>query len=195
MLKNKKIITAFTLILIIAIGGALFAYASSNTTKETEYLSASWSYNYGDIKEISQASDLIALVTVKGIKDTTIEQTIPYTTYSVEVKTPIYNSKENQQFSIYMTGGETEDKILEIADDPLLQSGDEILVFCKENPDGTYQILSGPQGRLIYTDGKLNSLNVVNTKVMEANSYSNITVKNADANTLISEIKGYVGVE
>lgn len=97
--------------------------------------------------------------------------------------------------SICMTGGETEDNIIEIADDPLLQIGDEILVFCKENPDGTYQIISGPQGRLIYDNGKLNSLNVANTQVKNANSFSNIVVKNAEADTLIAEIKGYVGAE
>ena len=94
-----------------------------------------------------------------------------------------------------MTGGETEEKIVELNDDPLLKPGDEILVFCKENADGTYRIISGPKGRLIYNNGKLNSLNVVNSRVKQANPYSNIIVNNADADTLIAEIKGYVGVE
>ena len=37
----------------------------------------------------------------------------------------------------------------------------EILVFCKENADGTYRILGGPQGRLVYDDGTLNSISTV----------------------------------
>lgn len=85
-----------------------------------------------------------------------------------------------------------ENTVVEIDDDPLLQTGDKILVFCKENTDGTYRTLSGSQGRLIYSDGKLNSLNAVSAKVREANSYSNILVQNADAEALIQEIKEYV---
>lgn len=194
MLKHKKVIMCCVAVLVATLG-IVFCANFIDSKKETQYLSASWNYNYRDIEEISQSSDLIALVSVQNVENTEIQQSIPYTTYSVKVETPVYNSEENQEFSIYMTGGETEDKIIEIADDPLLQAGDEILVFCKENPDGTYQIISGPQGRLIYDNGKLNSLNVVNTRVREANSFSNIVVQNVDADALIAEIKSYVGVE
>lgn len=188
MLKNKKIISSIIILLAIVLCTGSFVYFSNK--KETTYLSASWAYNYSDIEEISQASDLIALVTVKGIEDTTVENNIPYTIFSAEVNTPVYNSNEGEKFSIYMTGGETTDNIAELKDDPLLQKGDEILVFCKKNTDGTYQIISGPQGRLVYTDGKLNSLNVINTRVKQENPYSNIKIQNADA--LISKIKSYV---
>lgn len=194
MLKHKKVVMCCVAVLVATLG-IVFCANFIDSEKETQYLSASWNYNYRDIEEISQSSDLIALVSVQNVENTEIQQSIPYTTYSVKVETPVYNSEENQEFSIYMTGGETEDKIIEIADDPLLQAGDEILVFCKENPDGTYQIISGPQGRLIYDNGKLNSLNVVNTRVREANSFSNIVVQNVDADALIAEIKSYVGVE
>ena len=68
----------------------------------------------------------------------------------------------------------------------------KMLVFCKENPDGTYRILSGPQGRLIYVNGKLNSLNVADAKVRQANPFSNIEVKNADADSMIEKIKEYI---
>lgn len=155
-------------------------------------MNASWGYNYRDIEEIAKASDLIALVHVNGVENTFIENEIPYTTFSVSVITPIYNTNKDDEFIIYMTGGETEKQILEFADDPLLQKNDEILVFCKKNTDGTYRIISGPQGRLIYENGKLNSLNVINEQVRTANSSSNIMVKNANVDDLITEIKGYV---
>lgn len=190
-MKKKKTIFGIALLLVLTIGAGIFVLNRKNA-KETEYLSASWSYNYRDIEEISQASDLIALVRVDGVENTTVEFGIPYTTFSVDVIIPIYNAKEGDSFTIYMTGGETEEKIMEIVDDPLLQEDEEILVFCKQNPDGTYQIISGPQGRLVYSDGKLNSVNVVNTRAAEANAASNIKVRNADAGTLIEEIKGYL---
>ncbi len=194
MLKNKKIISSIIILLAIVLCTGSFVYFNNkkDNKKETTYLSASWAYNYSDIEEISQASDLIALVTVKGVENTTVENNIPYTTFSAEVNTPVYNSNEGEKLSIYMTGGETTDSITELKDDPLLQKGDEILVFCKKNTDGTYQIISGPQGRLVYTNGKLNSLNVINTRVKQENPYSNIKIQNADAAALISEIKGYV---
>ena len=94
-----------------------------------------------------------------------------------------------------MTGGETKDKIVELIDDPLLQVDDEILVFCKKNPDGTYQIMSGPQGRLVYENGRLSSLNTTNSRVKEVNTFSNINIQNEDAASLIEEIKGYINIE
>ena len=135
---------------------------------------------------------MIALVTVQGVEDTLVEYNIPYTIFTVEVNTPIFNSVEGENFTIYMTGCETKDKIVELIDDPLLQKGDEILVFCKKNPNGTYQIISGPQGRLVYENGKLSSLNTINSRVKEVNAFSNISIQNADANSLIEEIKGYI---
>lgn len=193
-MKKRIMISAAALVLALAVGIGIFVNRGGNE-KETQYLTASWSYNYSGIEELSVSSDLIALVKVSGIEDTVIEVGIPYTTFVVEVVTPVYNTTEGDRFTIYMTGGETEDKVVEIMDDPLLQAGEEMLVFCKENPDGTYRILSGPQGRLIYEDGKLNSLNAINMRIAQANVYNNIKVTNADAEALIAEIIGYVKAE
>ena len=157
------------------------------------YLSASWDYSYRDVEEFARASDRIALVSVGNVEHTFIDQSVPYTIFSVKVETPVYNCEEDQEFSIYMTGAETDTKIMEIAGDPLLQPGDEILVFCKENPDGTYRILGGPQGRLVYDDGTLNSISVVLAQEGEEGMLSGLIVENADARALIREIQGYVG--
>lgn len=123
MLKNKKIISSIIILLAIVLCTGSFVYFNNkkDNKKETTYLSASWAYNYSDIEEISQASDLIALVTVKDVENTTVENNIPYTTFSAEVNTPVYNSNEGEKLSIYMTGGETTDSITELKDDPLLQ--------------------------------------------------------------------------
>lgn len=190
MARNRKmtfvVLTAFIVIF------AVIVIANGAKEKEIRYLSASWGYNYKDIEEITKDSDLIALVTVQGVEDTMVEYNIPYTIFNVEVNTPIFNSVEGENFSIYMTGCETKDKIVELIDDPLLQKGDEILVFCKKNPDGTYQIMSGPQGRLVYENGKLSSLNTTNSRVKEINTFSNINIQDVDADLLIKEIKGYI---
>lgn len=190
-MKRIKIMISVVGLALAALGAGFWTFYQG-AGKETEYLSASWNYNYRDIEEISQASDLIALVKIEDVENMVVENGVPFTIYSAEVITPIYNTTESGNLLIYMTGGETDEKIIEIIDDPLLQADDEILVFCKLSPDGTYQIISGPQGRLVYHDGKLNSLNAVNTRVAQANTFSNIRVQNADADELIDEIKGYV---
>lgn len=192
--RNKIIISIAFVVLIIGYMFCILSYTNNNreNEKKTEYLSVSWNYNYSDIEEMSGDSDLIALATVQGKESVIIEDGIPYTVYSVKVDTPIYNSEKDQIFSVYMTGGETEEKIVEVIDDPLLKPNEKMLVFCKENPDGTYRILSGPQGRLIYANGKLNSLNVADAKVRQANPFSNIEVKNADADSMIAKIKEYI---
>ena len=173
--------------------GAVFYARGDHKTKEVQYLSASWDYSYRDVEEIARASDRIALVSVGNVENTFIDQSVPYAIFSVKVETPVYNCEEDQEFSIYMTGAETDTKIMEIAGDPLLQPGDEILVFCKENPDGTYRILGGPQGRLVYDDGTLNSISVVLAQEGEEGMLSGLIVENADARALIREIQGYVG--
>lgn len=194
MKKTEKITSIAVLVLIAVVISSTFLGNNFNK-KETEFLSASWFYNYRDIEEISQASDAIALIKVDGVVDSYDVQDIPITEYKVDVVTSVYNTNKGDTFTIVMTGKETNDKIIEVNDDPLLQKGGEFLVFCKKNTDGTYRIISGPQGRLAHSNGKLSSLNAVDARVKAENPYSNITVVNADVNELISQIKSYVGVE
>lgn len=160
--------------------------------KETEYLPASWSYHYEDLKELSQASDLIALVTVREAGGTTVESGVPYTVFPVTVIRPVFGSEKDQVFSIYMTGGETEDRIVEVEGDPLPQPGDEMLVFCAENPDGTFRILGGSQGRLICEDGKFRSPDAAGRKSGQAEVFSGIVAEDADVDALIREIGKYL---
>ncbi|HIQ99580.1 MAG TPA: hypothetical protein IAB23_07900 [Candidatus Scybalocola faecavium] len=92
MLKYKNIFIALAFVFIAGLGIVFYA-TSVNKNKEIQYLSASWEYNYSDIEEISQSSNLIALVSVESIEDSFVQQSIPYTVFSVNVDTPIYNSE------------------------------------------------------------------------------------------------------
>lgn len=197
-MKRKTIISIVTAILAVAIITIVsFVYSGrlqfGNTKeKETVYMSASWNYNYGNLYNISSDSDLIALIEVTTPGDTIVENGLPFTTFTVDVITPVYQASEGESFTIYMTGGETDEQKMEVIDDPLLQVGQEFLVFCKQNTDGTYQILGGPQGRLVYEDGMVSSLNIANERVAEANPYATVLVKNRDVESVIEEIQNYV---
>ncbi len=175
-------------ILVICIIISMF-YSKNKSEYEVSYLSASWEYNYGDINEISNASDLIALIRVIKLIDVEQRVGLVYSTFEVEVIKPVYGCEAGDKISIFMTGGKTDYRILEVIDDPLLVSDQEFLVFTRKNDSGTYTILGGPAGRLEHKDGKLNSLQLVNPRVKTNNSSMNIKIENYDADQLISEIQ------
>lgn len=193
-MSNKKRIMGIVVgLAVVLVAGVLIGTNVQKQSKKVSYLSASWEYNYRDVQELAQSSELIALAKITGVKETKQKLgDVPYTIYSAKVKQAIYGTEDGNTFDIYMTGGETKNEIMEIKDDPLPEKGDEVLVFCKKNEDGTYRILGGPQGRLVYEDGKLNSLSAVNENVRSANTASNIMIKDADAKDLIAEIQEYV---
>jgi hypothetical protein len=88
-----------------------------------------------------------------------------------------------------MTGGKIDNRIVEIADDPLLEPKQEFLVFTRKNDNGTYTILGGPAGRLEHKDGKLTSIDLVNPHTKDIKNSLNIAIENYDANQLIHEIQ------
>ena len=163
-----------------------------NVPKNKEYLSASWVYNYSDLEEMTKDSDMIALVREDKLLETYEEGGLPFSEYQMQVIEPILGVNQNEEITILMTGGEVEDYIMEVEDDPLIRDGEEFLVFCKQNKDGTFRVVSGPQGRMVYEDGKLSSLNTENSNARKTNVYMNIHINNVDAETLIDEIKEYL---
>jgi len=164
---------------------------------EKVLLSASWSYNYEDVEEVSKNSDIIAVV--KVVSSTTSDKFMQYgvlqTIYTVEVVDAVYGDI-GSEIQIVMTGGVSKEqkKIYEIADDPLMNINDEYVIFAKENNDGTYRALSGFQGRYVISDGNVYSLNVSNNQVATANTYSNIAVTGVALDEFIGQIEQYIDV-
>lgn len=164
---------------------------------EKVLLSASWSYNYEDVEEVSKNSDIIAVVKVVSstISDKFMQYGVLQTIYTVEVVDAIYGDI-GSEIQIVMTGGVSKEqkKIYEIADDPLMNINDEYVIFAKENTDGTYRALSGFQGRYAISDGNVYSLNVSNNQVATANTYSNIAVTGVALDEFIGQIEQYIDV-
>lgn len=188
---NKKIIfTTISMVCILAIYIITSFFLNKNKPEpEVTYVSASWDYNYGDVNEISNASDLIALIRVSKLISVERNAGLPFSTFEAEVIKPVYGCEAGDKISIVMTGGKTDKRIVEIIDDPLLVSDQEFLVFTQKNDNGTCTILGGPAGRLEYKNGKLNSLQLVNRRVKDNNKSMNIKIENYDADQLINEIK------
>lgn len=189
-MKKKVMYSTISIVSILVICTIISAFLSKNKSDfEVSYISASWDYNYGDVNEISNASDLIALIRVNKLISVEQRVGLPYSTFEAEVIEPVFGCEAGDKISIFMTGGKIDNRIVEIIDDPLLVPDQEFLVFTQKNNNGTCTILGGPAGMLEHKDGKLNSLQLVNPRVKDNNKSMNIKIENYDTDTLINEIK------
>ncbi|MGN1126604.1 MAG: hypothetical protein ACI4RI_04120, partial [Ruminococcus sp.] len=179
-MKNKRLFLIITLstITVLAISGVtLFGFSSGKTTNvedknqyEKVLLNASWDYNYSSVEELTNNSDLIALININKENLSTDECAgIPMSTYTAKVKESVCGCKSGDNVDIVMTGGVKDKKLYEVSDDPLMDEGDQYIIFAKKNKNGTYTILSGSQGRLEYKNGNVSSLNESNKQVMKYN--------------------------
>lgn len=182
---RKKAIFVISMILICSAVICFFALH-----KETETISLSWD-SYKDDEELTKDSDLIALVKVDKVENTFVKDDLPYTTFSMHVLSPVWGTETDTAFLINMIGGEIDGRRVEVLDDPLMKPGEEYLVFCKKNTDGTYQILGGPHGRMVYMDERLTSLNLVYDRVDKANPKM-MEVHDVLAESVLRGIKEYV---
>lgn len=154
---------------------------------------ASWSYNYGSVRSLTDNSNIIAMIKITDMKDTgELMPGIMSTTYTAQVRDLIYGNGE-KEIDIFMTGGIDHDQklIREIADDPLMSVNDEFLIFARKNESGTYTILGGPQGRFVVDNELVYSLeeyNAIGTAGID--THSEIKGKNID--DFIKEIKSYI---
>ena len=124
---------------------------------------ASWHKNYTTIKQLKVASDLIGVVQVKEKVYDRIDK-IPITKTTVVVKRVVKGCKIAQEKEIIMTGGIYNGHYYEIEDAPLLEKEQEYLIFAQKNNDGTYSILSGAQGRMLYNS---QAKQIISTDVAE----------------------------
>lgn len=195
----KKILKALVGFCLVAVVFALAACSNQNTADYGQYekvlLNASWSYNYENVQELADNCDLAAYVTITGLEtdDKYKAYGVDLTIYTAEIRESLFG-KEQGTIRIVMTGkiDEKEKKIYEIADDPLMEIGDEFFVFAEVNEDETYTVLSGPQGRFEIIDNMVYSLNVCNEQVAKYNSVSNITVDKHPKEEFYAQIKEYV---
>lgn len=152
-MKRKVWVGIIILVLgIILMGIVVFC----NRTKIVP-LSASWAYRYKDVQELTSNSDIIALIKVDKLSET-IERKVPASIYQVTVLDGIKGCRADEKLYVYMTGGKVGRELFEVESDPLMKKGQQFLIFARENEDGTCTILGGPQGRFVYRNGRLNSL-------------------------------------
>lgn len=196
--NTKRIIAGYCFLLMLV----SFTACSGQKGELSRYngyekvsLSASWAYNYGSVQELAKSCDLAAYVTIKDMKPDNRYSSYGITTtiYTAEISESIYGEQKGD-IQIIMTGGirDSEKKIYEVTDDPLMQINDEYFIFAKKNEDGTYTILSGSQGRFEIVDETVYSLNVCNDQVKKSNLDSNIKIDGQSKEEFYTQIKDIV---
>lgn len=191
MICNLRFISLVCFVLVCSILCSYYL-ANSKDSPKTVLMSASWAYNYSDLEDLTQNSNLIAQISVEDSNFYTTDYGIPMTNYTVNVITPIYGCIEGDSVNLVMTGGPDGDVLYEIADDPLMSIHDDFIVFARQNDDGTYTVLSGSQGRMSVENNFVSSLNVSNSQVRTHNVGSNISIQNIPLNDFIAEVRSYI---
>lgn len=184
-MKVKKLSIILSVCVIAVLSFGFIKGLNISSSSPINYMDVSWNYSFKDINELTDKSDLIALVKITGVNKEFQQDDIDFTEYNATVEQPIANSTINQNIILYMTGVNNSTRHFEVKDDPLPNKGDKFLIFAKKNSDGTYSILGGPQGRLSYKDGKINSLNHITDRV----GINNINIYNEDFLQLKQQIQ------
>lgn len=186
----KKNIFRSILAVSILFVGCFIYHNLSEKNVEKVIMHASWAYNYANVQELTNNSDLIACISVET-GETYDQSGIVKTKYQVNVVDKIYG-EDIDTIEIIMTGGIVENTIYEVEDDPLMGENEEYMIFARENADGTYTILSGSQGRFIVENNMVYSLNEVNQQVAMANADSNICINGISKEDFVEEIDSYL---
>lgn len=162
-------------------------FFASLPVKDEQYvwISGCQAYRYKSIEELAQSSDIIAIVKVKGLKETYFNSGSMTSVFQVSVMKPLYGCDQRDKFILNMDGGRKNGVFYEVSGDPLLQKGEEYLVFARHHDNGTISTLGGPQGRFVYVKGKISMLNAEQKSAETGDLY----VVDADVKELISEIE------
>lgn len=154
-IKKEYIISIILVIAAIAI--------SSTPVKPVTYSSASWHMRYDNIEDLFAKSDVVVIGVVQSSSSYVGESNIIYTDHVFRVDEVLLGSPESK-ITILQTGGITEEKHVEIEDDPLLDKNDVHVMFLREYKDGHYCSLGGPQGHFVTKNGKIYSIGEIDQR-------------------------------
>ena len=133
---------------------------TSCVTEPSSSIYVDWAYTYGNLTEIRNAADRVVDGVVVG--SSTSGCGVIVTHYTVKIIMTLKGDSDSFLVTVTQTGGVIGSSKQEVREDPLIQIGDQVVMFLNFDPEnGMYGILGGPQGRLIVTNHLVYSLNVL----------------------------------
>jgi hypothetical protein len=162
------LLTAVVLLVLGTLAGAsvfdpeksIRSQASCATAPSSSTIILDWAYGYSNLKEMKNAADRVVEGVVMGSSTSGCE--IPVTHYAVKARLMIKGIISSSLIQVAQTGGMIGTSKQEVRDDPLMQTGDRVILFLHLDPQtGIYGILGGPQGRLVVRNQLVYSLNTL----------------------------------
>jgi hypothetical protein len=130
----------------LLLSGCVSPQAQSPT--KTTSVSSSWAKAYPTLKDLTRSADAVVVGTVEKSAPAAPVDGIPFTDATVTVKSWLKGTKPATTITVQQTGGALKDSVIVPEGDPIMQPGEESMLFLQKNDDGTYVALSGPTGRL-----------------------------------------------
>ena len=123
-------------------------------------MDVSWAGSASSLPDLTRQADAVVEAQVASVADTGIHPAsggdgYPYTDFNVDVANWLKGTG-GSSIVVHQTGGpDASGATVTVSDDPLLQVGDEAVLFLHEYEPGHYAILWGPTGRFPVQHGQV----------------------------------------
>ncbi len=149
---NGKIIGGLVLMLsILMLVSACSQSSASQSSPQRVTLQSSWAEYYTSLKDLKQHSTIVVRGTISQFALAVKPADGPvYTPVSVSITRVLWNPHNQTaptSVSLVQTGGMYNNSIYQVDDDPLFQTGEQVILFLKEYQPGQFRIIGGPTGR------------------------------------------------
>ena len=91
---------------------------------KVQNISASWHKSYNSIEALAADSDLIALVEITDEERVEQHESLYFTISTANVLETVYSTEDVETVEIYQTGRRTDTELIQIAEDPLMNEGE-----------------------------------------------------------------------
>lgn len=156
MSSNSKSLPLTASLVLIA---TLLAGCSRGSLPVTsgQVAEADWADAYSTVAEMTQHAPVVAVGTVLGVAGSGQVNVVlpsgapnpdtPYTEFTVSVKAAL-KGNPGTTIIVRQTGGrDSAGRTIELAGDPMLKTGETMLMFLREFSPGHFVIMGGPTGR------------------------------------------------
>ncbi len=129
------------------------------TAQKTVVSHPSYATSYASLEEMSDSADIIVHGVVTGTAPGEPIGDIVTSTYTFAVDNWIKGDSTNgNTVTIFQTGGVKDDVTYIAEDDPLMQVGEEAILYLAEGDPGVFHTVAGPTGRLEVEGGQVRKL-------------------------------------
>jgi hypothetical protein len=120
-------------------------------------MAASWAHSYRDLKSLKRDADIAVAGTITSVAGTSSDTVgVVATDFVFSINQSIFNPHGQAlgaTITIHQTGGIVGNTRYEMEDDPLFQTGEQVVLFLHEYSVGHYNVIGGPTGRFEVRNG------------------------------------------